>query len=318
MTETDSKGRYANRPGDMSWRAWKSILSRVYVTMSNADLTLRCAGVAYYGFLSIFPMLACFVLVYGLVTTPASLQQQLSILEPLLPQAVNEILLQRLSQLIDQPDAGLGIGLVVSLAIAFWSGSRGTSAMISAISRTYLETDDRSFIAGAFLSLGLTLAALVFMILVLVAVAATPLLVNVLPFEHHAETLALWLRWPFLAVMVWVAISVLYRIAPHREGAKVRWITPGAALATVLWLVLSALFSLYVENFANYNATFGSLSAAVVMLLWFYYSTSVVLLGAGINAELEHQTSIDTTTGPARPMGERGAYVADHVASQKD
>lgn len=284
--------------------------------MSDADLSLRCAGVAFFSFLSIFPVLACFVLIYGLVTTQGSLQEQLSAVQPFLPASVFEILQERLVSLLSQPETGLGVGLVVSFAVALWSGSHGTSALIGTVSSAYRERDTRSFIVGTLISLGMTLGGLFFLVVTVFAIAAIPVLVDNLPFPGSFEKVALWVRWPVLAVLVWIAIAVLFRLAPHRESASWRWITPGAIVATVFWIALSALFSVYVENFGNYSATFGSLSVGVVMLLWIYYSTLIILFGASMNAELEYQTKIDTTTGPAAPMGERGAFVADHVPEQ--
>lgn len=316
MKEAKDIGRYAEKPADMPWPGWRSILKRIYQTMSDADLSLRCAGVAFFSFLSIFPVLACFVLIYGLVSSRASVEQQLSAVQPFIPVSVFDILQERLVALLAQPESGLGIGLIVSFAIALWSGSRGTNALIGAISSAYRERDARSFIAGALISVGMTLGGLFFLVIALFAIAAIPVLVGQLPFPWLFEKVALWIRWPILALLVWIAIAVLFRLAPHRESARWRWITPGAFVSTVLWIALSGLFSVYVENFGNYSATFGSLSVGVVMLLWIYYSTLIILLGASMNAELEHQTRIDTTTGPAAPMGERGAFVADHLPEQ--
>lgn len=316
MTKPDF-GRYASHPGEISWPGLKAVLIRTYTTVSDADLSLRCAGVAFFSFLSIFPVLGCFVLIYGMVTTRASLQAQLEIVQPFLPGSVYEVLHERLTALLAQPDAGLGIGLMASFALALWSGSRGTNALIGAISSVYLERDNRSFLSAAILSLGLTFGALVFLVLSLFTIAAVPVIFDRLPFADVTERATLWLRWPVLALLVGFAISVLFRVAPHRQSAKWKWITPGSVTTTILWLLLSALFSFYVENFGNYSATFGPLTIGVVMLLWMYYSTLIVLLGASLNAELEHQTKIDTTTGPAAPMGHRGAYVADHLPQPK-
>lgn len=313
MADASRSGRYASRPRHIPWPGLKSVLARTYATISDADLSLRCAGVAFFSFLSIFPVLACFVLIYGLVTSRASLEAQLEIAQPLMPASVYTVVQERLVALLSQPEAELGLGLVISFALALWSGSRGTNAFIGVVSSAYLERDRRSFLMSALLSLSVTLGALAFLVLSLFAVAAIPLIVERLPISELAELAAMLLRWPMLAALVWVAIAVLFRIAPHRSSAKWRWITPGAFVATFMWILLSVLFSIYVENFGNYSATFGSLSVGVVMLLWIYYSTMTILLGASLNAELEHQTKIDTTTGPPAPLGQRGAYVADNL-----
>lgn len=310
-----SSGRYATRPGQIPRPGWIKILKRTLATMSATDLSLRCAGVAFFTFLSIFPVLACFVLIYGLVATPDSLRAQLEALRAFAPASVFNIVQERLEALLSQPEVGLGIGLAISFTLALWSGSRGVNALIGTISFAYRETDERSFISAALTSVGLTLGALVFLVIALFTIAGLPVILAATPFvSNMAETVALWARWPVLALFVCLSMAVLFRIAPHRESAQWKWITPGALVATVLWVMLSVLFSIYVEQFGNYSATFGSLSVAVVMMLWTYYSTMIVTLGASLNAEIEHQTKVDTTTGPSAPMGDRGAFVADHLA----
>lgn len=317
MTKAEN-GRYADRPGQIPWPGWKAILMRAFGTVSGTDLSQRCAGVAFFSFLSIFPFIASFVLIYGLVSTPSSLQEQLAVMEGFVPASVYQIVQERLESLLSQPQVGLGIGLLVSLAFALWSGSRGVNSMIATLSSVYHEKDTRSFVVSAALSIGLTIGGMAFALIVAVAIAAVPIAVGILPVSSWVETLASLARWPILAVLVSLGLSILYRLAPPRSDAKWKWITPGAVLATVLWLVLTVAFSFYVENFGNYGATFGSLSVAVVMMLWIYYSALVVATGAALNAELELQTKVDTTTGPNAPMGQRGAYVADNLPEQSD
>ena len=177
-----------------------------------------------------------------------------------MPEAALAIIRDRLTQLVQQPASGLGIGLVVSLGIALWSGSRGVNALVLAIGEAYHEDDDRGFLASALLSIGLTLGGIVFVGVALAAIAVVPAVLNNLQLGSTFETAVNWLRWPLLALFVIVAVAVLYRLAPDRDDARWEWLTPGAVTATVLWLVLSALFSLYVEYFGNYSATFGSLA----------------------------------------------------------
>lgn len=317
LTGARLTGRYATVPGQIPWPGRKAVLKRVYVAVVDAELSLRCAGVAFFSFMSLFPVMASIVLLYGLVTSRDSLKVQLDTIQPFVPASVFEMLQDRLIALLQQPETTLGVGLVVSLIFALWSGSRGINALLVAMNRAYREKDERGLIANALLSLGLTLGGMVFITIALFAIAAIPVIVGGLPLPRFLESLSIWLRWPVLALMVWLAISVLFRIAPNRSAAKWTWITPGAALSTLLWIGLSVLFSLYVENFGNYNAMFGSLSVAVVTLLWIYYSTLIIVLGAILNSELEYQTKIDTTTGVSAPMGQRGAFVADHIAEQK-
>ena len=308
-------GLRAARPGDIPLAGWKAVLVRTYQTVGDKDLGLMCAGVAFYGFLSLFPAVAAIVLLYGLFASPASLQAQLAALDGTVPEAVMAIVRDRLVQLVEQPASGLGLGLVISLAIALWSGSRGTNALILAIGEAYHQEDNRSFLRSAVLSLVMTLGAVLFVGVALGAIAVIPIVFAALPLPSGLERFVEWVRWPVLALAVVLAIGALYRLAPDRRDARWRWLSPGALLAAVLWLALSGLFSLYVETFADYSATFGSLAGAAVMMLWIYYSVVVFVVGAALNGQLELQTLRDTTVGPPRPPGERGAFAADHTAA---
>ena len=199
-----------------------------------------------------------------------------------------------------------------------WSGSRGTNALILAIGEAYHEDDDRSFIASAVLSIVLTLGALVFVGVALAAIAVIPAVFNAFRLGPTFETVVNWLRWPILAVFVIAAIAALYKLAPDRDDAQLKWLTPGAILAAVLWMILSVAFSLYVEYFGNYSATFGSLAGAVVMMFWIYYSVMVFVFGAALNGQMELQTRRDTTVGAHEKMGTRGAFVADNTPAAVD
>ena len=311
-------GRHADKPSEIPKRGWWAILKRTYQTMGDKDLGLMCAGVAFYGFLSVFPIVAAAVLIYGLIASPESLQAQLEVLKPGIPQAAYDIIQERLQALVNQPATGLGIGLVVSLGLAIWSGSRGTNALVLAIGEAYHEDDDRGFLASAALSILLTLGAMAFIGFALVCIAVLPAVLNAFALGPTFESVLNWLRWPLLAVFVIVAIAVLYKLAPDRDDAKMRWLTPGAVVAAILWLVLSVGFSLYVEYFGNYSATFGSLAGAVVMMFWIYYSVMVFVFGAALNGQMELQTQKDTTTGSHESMGNRGAFVADNTPAAVD
>lgn len=306
-------GRLADKPTQIPPKGWFHIFKRAFAQVSSTEVSLKCAGVAFFAFLSLFPVLACFVLIYGIFADASSLTSQMEALRTIAPAAVYTIVRERLEALLTQPEVGLGIGLLVSFVIALWSGSRGTNALIATIGGVYYEDDDRGFLKAAALSLGLTLGAIVLLITALLAIAVLPIIFGFLSFPQMLEDIALMSRWPLLAILVTCGIAVLYRMAPNRRDAEWKWVIPGAMLAGVLWIILSLLFSLYVEQFSNYSATFGSLSVAVVLMLWIYYSSMVIAAGAAFNAEIEHQTSKDTTVGPDAPLGSRGAYVADHL-----
>ena len=304
---------HARRPVELKWSDWKQVLLRTGKTMIDMDTSLRCAGVAFFSFLSIFPSIAIVVLLVGLLADRSFLVDQLERLSFFMPDIAFAVIVNQLDMLLDQPPAGLGIGLAVSIAIALWSGSRGVDALIYTASAAYYEKVRRNFFIAVTLSFIVTVLGAAFMITALALIAALPILTGLSPIPGTGEQLALLLRWPVLMGLAVIAFSLLYRFTIDRRAPKVRWIWPGAVLATMLWLGVCLAFSLYVENFGQFEASFGSLAAAVVLLFWLYISAQIFVLGAAFNAEIELQTIVDTTIGPDKPMGARGAYVADHV-----
>lgn len=301
------------RPLELKWSDWKQVLLRTARTMIDMDTSLRCAGVAFFGFLSIFPSIAIVVLLVGLLADRSFLLDQLERLSVFMPDIALAVIIKQLDTLLNQPQAGLGIGLAISVAVALWSGSRGIDALIYAASAAYYEKVRRNFFIAVAFSFVVTILGAAFMIVALALVAAIPIVTGLTPIPRFGEQLALILRWPALMGLAVLAFSLLYRFTIDRRPARARWIWPGSLLASLLWLAACLVFSLYVENFGQFEASFGSLAAAVVLLFWLYISAQIFVLGAAFNAEIELQTSIDTTIGPEKPMGRRGAYVADHV-----
>jgi membrane protein len=306
----------ARNPGGIGWKGWKAIAWRTIRSMSDRDTSLRCAGVAFFGFLSIFPAIAIVVLLIGILGDHALLRAEIERLSDLMPDMSFALIVDRLDSVMSQPPAGLGVGLAMSIVVALWSSSRGVDALMHAASVAYHETSERKFVRSVMLSFSVTILGAVFMIVALGLVAAIPIVAQLSPIPGTSERLALLLRWPALLALSIAAFSLLYRFTVKRRAAKMRWIWPGATLASVLWLGACLLFSLYVENFGEFEATFGSIAATVVLMFWLYISALIFVLGAAFNAEIELQTSVDTTIGPPRPMGARGAYVADHVVDQ--
>lgn len=311
-------GKYAETPFQIPLKGWWPILKRVYARFIEADISIRCAGVAFFTFFSIFPAIAASVLTYGLFLDRQVLRTHLGAIEPFLPPEAFTIISDRLDALLAQPETGLGLGLLFALAVALWSGSRGIGSLVGLMSEAYRENDKRSFIVSALLSIGLTVGGIVFLAVAIVTVAALPAIFLILPFGEFFERLVLLLRWPLLFLFVMAALMVLYRLGPDRKDAQLVWLVPGAFISTVGWVLLSLLFSFYVENFGNFSATFGSLSVAVVTMLWLNYTILIFTLGALLNAEAEYQTRIDTTVGAPKPMGLRGAVVADEVPKPID
>ena len=311
-----SRALYADRPHHLDWPSWWHAVRNVLNAAIDMEVSMRCAGVAYYSFLSIFPAVASAILVFGLVTDISFIEGRYQVVLDLLPEQAEVMLNDQIVALLTNTNRSLGIGLVVSLTIALWTGSRGTNALVYAISRAHREDGLRSIVGSVAMSIVTTFGVFAVILVSLIGLAVVPAMTSALPFDRFAELLALWLRWPILLTIIFASVCILYRVAPHRRRPRWRWVMPGALFATLAWLGASALFSLYVENFANYNATFGALAAPVIMLLWLYWSTLIFILGATLNAELELQTRKDTTAGPDRPMGERGAYVADNMATR--
>lgn len=300
-------------PRRLGARAWWSALKATAGRAADMDVSLRCAGVAFFGFLSVFPALSAAVALFGLIADPLAIADADLAIAIALPMEITTVITEQAAAFAAR-ETKLGIGLAVSLAIALWTGSRGMNALIFAITKAHRETDTRGFVAGAVTSFIATISAFVTLGILLIAVTVLPTLALIWPFAESRESAILWLRWPVVAAVLWVAVLLLFRNAPHRRPPETRWVVPGAILATALWLLGSAALSFFIENFGRYDATFGSIAAAAVFMLWLYVSAIVLVSGAALNAELEWRTRKDTTVGPDRPMGQRNAYVADTLA----
>lgn len=292
MVQDITRPLQARTPGHY-WRRWRRVLWRTASAMTHMDTAMRCAGVAYFGFLSLFPAAASAVLVLGLFADPTFLADMVDYTEGLIPEVARQTMASQLVSLLDQPRGGLGLGLLISLVIAAWSGSRGVAALMYAASRTHTEPDKRGFIATIAMSVVVTILAGLTLIVVLTLVALIPAYFSAFPWLGSGRTIVLWLRWPVLLVLGVLAIAAFYRFAPDRRSKRARWIWPGAIIATILWLLACAIFSFYVEQLGQFEATFGSLATAVVLLLWMYNSALIVVFGATINAELQRETEAE-------------------------
>ncbi|WP_240230091.1 YihY/virulence factor BrkB family protein [Devosia lacusdianchii] len=287
---TDTIVETLTRPLPKNYRRrWRRVLWRTAKSMTQMDTSMRCAGVAYFGFLSLFPAVATVVLLLGLFAKPIFLANMVERLEGLVPEMALQLLAGQLVALLEQPRAGLGIGLLLSSGIAVWSGSRGVAALIFATSRTRPEPEKRSLVTSIVVAIATTLLAGIAMVVVLTLVAVIPAYFSALPWLADNQLLLLFLRWPVLLILGVLLIAAFYRFAPDRKAKKARWIWPGASIATLLWLFVCAIFSFYVERLGNFEASFGSLATAIVLLLWMYNSALIVVLGATINAELERE-----------------------------
>lgn len=273
---------------------------------------------AFFAFLSLFPAIIAAVLTWGLVADPATMRDQAEEAATALPSSARDLLMQQINSLIEKPQQSLGVGLVFSLALALWSASGGVGNLMSAINLTYDEEETRGFVKRKLLALGLTLAMIVVGLLALGLVAVAPAVFDAIGMPGWSRVLLEIGRWLLLLALLGVGLAVLYRVAPDRDSAQFKWVTTGAIVAVVIWLIASLAFSLYVDNFSSYGKTYGSLAAVVILLLWLWISFYVVLLGAEINAESEAQTIKDTTEGPEKPLGSRGAVKADQIPPSPD
>ncbi len=275
------------------------------------------AGVTFYGLLAIFPAIAAFVSLYGLVADPAEIEGHLTAMSTVLPGGAIQIVGEQVKRIASQGEGSLGFGFVAGLAVALWSSNAGMKAIFDALNVVYDEEEKRGFIKLNIQSLLFTVGAIVFLLTAIVATAVLPHLFDFIGLGQALEwTLAI-LRWPLLLVLVVLGLAALYRWGPSRDKAEWKWVTPGSLVAAVLWLVGSMLFSWYAANFGSYNETYGSLGAVVGFMTWMWISTIVILLGAELNAEMEHQTAKDTTDGAPKPLGARQATMADTLGAAK-
>jgi membrane protein len=310
-------GRFAEEPGQITAAGWYDILARVFTDIGRDNISLMAAGIAFYALLALAPALTALVALYGLVFDPSQVEAQVKAVEGLIPSEGRQLIAQELSNVVQARSSTLGIGFILSLAVSIGSANSATSAMMSALNVIYAESEKRGILRYYATTLVLTASGVVFALLSLLLIAVIPAVLGLLPLGNFDKELVSAARWPVLLLLFGSALAVIYRHAPSRNQPRWSWVSWGAAAATLLLIVGSALFSVYVGRFAAYNKTYGSLGAVVVLLMWFWMSAYAVLLGAELNAEMEHQTARDTTDRPKKPMGTRGAYVADTIAEQR-
>jgi membrane protein len=307
------RGRRARSPHEIPAKGWMDVGYRVYQQIGEDRVLAVAAGAVFYMLLALFPAVTALVSLYGLYNDPVTINQQLSLLQGVMPAAGIDIVREQVTRITETSTSSLSWGFLIGLGLAVWSSNAGMKGVIDALNVVYDEREKRGFIMLTLVSLAFTLSALVFVLFALSAIVVLPLVLAWIGLDTQAGVVLSWLRWPALLVAVMVWLAVLYRYGPSRENARWSWLSVGAAFATVTWLVASGLFSWYLANFANYDATYGSLGTAIGMMMWLWLSVIVILVGGEINAELEHQTAEDTTTRPRKPLGERGATMADTV-----
>jgi membrane protein len=308
------RGRTADTPSEIPARGWWDILKRTFSQVSDDRLLTEAAGITFYSLLALFPAIAAMVSIYGLFAEPATIGDHLDVLGTVVPGGGMEIIDEQVKRITSKGNAALGFGVIIGLATALWSSNQAVKAMVDALNIVYGEREDRSFIRRTALTLAFTVAGIVFILLSMGAVVVLPIALKFVGLGGTSETLLSLARWPVMLVVVSLFLACLYRFGPNRDKPKWRWVSWGSAFAAVSWALVSAGFSYYVTNFGNYNETYGSLGAVIGFMTWIWISSTVVLVGAELDAEMEHQTARDTTEGPERPLGARGARMADEVA----
>ena len=312
------RGRDAESPGEIPAKGLRDVFWRVVDAVIVDRVTLIAAGVTYFLLLSLFPALGALVALYGFVADPTTIMGHIGFLASIFPPGSFDLILDQLTSLTQQKPSALSFAFVTGLVIALWSANSGMKALFDAMNVAYQEAEKRSFVRLNLLSLAFTFGALLIAIVLIAAIGLVPAALAYFWLDRWQELLARFARWPFILVFVGCGIAVIYRYGPSREQAKVRWLSWGVVFSTILWLAASIMFSLYLENFANYNATYGTLGALIGLMVWLWISVIILIVGAELNAELEHQTVRDSTTGPPEPMGARGAFVADTVGKAAD
>lgn len=309
--EETGRGRSARSPITIPASGWKDIPGRTYTQIGDDRLLAVAAGAAFYMLLALFPALTALVSLYGLVADPAMINNHLSLLQGVMPDEAIAIITEQITRLTQASPGALGIGFFLGLALALWSANAGMKAIIDALNVVYDEREKRGFVRLSLVALSFTLGGIVFIIVALGSVVILPLALAWFGFESRSAELLAMVRWPALFIVVMIALAVLYRYGPSRIPARWQWLSVGSVLASLAWLAISALFSWYLANFGHYDATYGSLGAAIGLMTWLWLSVMVILLGAELNAEIEHQTACDSTIGHEKPLGMRGAVMAD-------
>jgi len=307
------RGREANTPEQIPPRGWGDILWRVFWSISANRILSTAGGVAFFTLLAVFPAIAAIVSLYGLFADSSTIGKHLTLLSGLLPGGVLQLVTDQVTLISRQANETLGLAFLAALMIALVSANSGMAALFDALNVVYNEGEKRSLARFYATTLLFTFAGIAFVIVAITGVVLVPLILKFVGLASTTERLLAILRWPVLLTIIMVSLACIYRFGPSRRDARWRWVTWGSILGALLWIATSMLFSWYVATFDSYNRIYGSLGAGIGFMVWLWISAVIVLLGGQLNAEMEHQTARDTTEGATKPLGSRGAMMADHV-----
>ena len=300
----------------MPHRAWTDIAARTYKRSWDDNVALVSAGVAFYAFFALLSLLGLIVLSYGTVADPHDVIAQVHALTAVLPRDVSTVIGDQLMNAVKASQGTKGLGILLTFLVAVYGGTNGAVSIITALNIAYEEKEKRSLVRFYLLAIMMTFGALLMSLIAIAAVALVGALQKFLPQASDATVIAGKAVGYLLVTLFAAAIAAaLYRFGPSREHARWRWITPGSLFAAVALLLLTIAFGFYVSRFTNYSRSYGSLGAVVALLTWMYLTAYAFIFGAELNSEIEHQTAKDSTTGRPRPLGERGAWAADNVAT---
>ncbi|SFM86742.1 membrane protein [Bradyrhizobium sp. Rc3b] len=308
-------GRRAKSPFEIPWKGWKDIFWRTYQRIDEDRLLATAGGVVFFGLLAVFPAVTAVVSSYGLFADPATISANLQTLATMLPEGSFQIVEDQVARVVSHGNTTLGATFLLGLLLAIWSANAGVKAIFDALNVAYEEREKRSFIRLNMVSLAFTVGGIVALLVMVGVVVAFPLALNHLGMAPESKLIVALARWPLMFLILLVALAILYRFAPSRDAPRWQWLSLGAVIAAILWIAGSALLSWYLSEFANYNATYGSLGAAIGLMTWMWMSAIVIMFGAELNSELERQTLKDTTAGPPKPLGTRDAVSADTVGA---
>lgn len=306
------RGRDAKTPVDIPRAGWKDVLWRTLQQVGEDDVISVARSIAFSGMLALFPALAAFVSIYGLFADAAAAREHLAILAGVVPTEALTLIGDQIVRLASANGAGLSLTAAFGILISLWSANAGMKSLFRGLNIAFEEEEKRGFLVLNLVTLAFTVGMVLFFAVAIAGVIALPIALQFVGADSVLPLLSL-LRWPALLILLMGGLAVLYRYGPSRSRPRWRWVSWGAATAAVLWVAVSLLFSWYLTNVADYQATYGSLGAVFGFLIWLWLSSVVVLMGAELNSEMEHQTARDSTTGAPLPMGRRGAAVADHV-----
>ena len=309
------RGRRSASPLQIPWAGWKDILWRTYEQIGEDRLLAISAGVVFFGLLAVFPAITALVSCYGLFADASTIGANLQTLALMLPEGSFQIVQDQIARVLGKGETALGATFLFGLGLAIWSANAGVKAVIDALNVVYGEREKRGFVRLNLLSLAFTTGAIAALLLMVSAVVALPLLLDHLFLAGESKMIVSLARWPVLLLLLLLALGILYRFGPSRRAARWEWLSVGTLTAALLWIAGSSLLSWYLSNFGNYDATYGSLGAAIGLMMWMWMSAVIVLCGAELNSEIEHQTARDSTVGQPRPLGARGAAMADTLGA---